>query len=183
MPNLCLVTPKYVSRTTYSQSNPVALWTSTSLSFFMQKGPGAGAWDLNEDSHSWKARIAFLQAGFTILPCAFQPVSSRQRSPRFPPSALEDLGWVGPHGWWRGVGISPSSSVRPLLEQEAANVESRCVSGGNWVCRRQGKDAQNRLREQHLSRQSKMHAPNKMPLQQRQAHQPTSSPTSSADLS
>lgn len=99
MPDLCLVTPKYVSRTTYSKSSPLALWTSlTSLSFFMQKGPDAGAWDLNKDSHSWKARTAFLHAGFTIPPCTFQAFSSRQCSPYFP---LISTGgsWLGGPPW------------------------------------------------------------------------------------
>lgn len=97
------------------------------------------------------------------------------QSPHFPPTALEYLSWVSFRGWWSGVGTSPSNSDRPLLEQEAANVESRCASEGNQVCRRQGEEAQSSLWEQHLSCYSKLHTPNTMSLQQRQGHQPTSS--------
>lgn len=96
------------------------------------------------------------------------------QSPSLPIGAGGSLSWEGPHGWWRGVGISPSSSIRPLLEQETANVESRCASGGNQVCRRLGKEAQSSLRGQHLPHQTKLHAPNKTPSQQQPAHQPPS---------
>lgn len=102
-------------------------------------------------------------------PAHLRLLAAGNTAPHFPPSALEDLGWVGPPRAWKGAGISPSSSVRPLLEQEAANVESRCASEGNQVCRRQGEEAQSSLGS------STCPAPNKTPLQQRQAHHPARS--------
>lgn len=77
----------------------------------------------------------------------------REHSPHFPPTSTADLSWVGTHRQLSRAGISPSSSTKPLLEREAANVESRCVSGGNRVCRRRGEEAESSLQEQHLSTQ------------------------------
>lgn len=97
----------------------------------------------------------------------------REHGPHFPPTSAADLSWVGTHRWSSRAGISPSSSPKTL----AGAGGSKCAK---QMCKRRKSGLQKTRRgsrEQPAGtapvRPAELHAPDKTPLQQGRAHQPT----------